>query len=42
MTESQWGGLCYILAAVLGLIYWRLQVEVELRTRDRQEDDDES
>lgn len=34
MTETQWGGACYVLGAIIGLIWWRLRIEAELHERD--------
>jgi hypothetical protein len=41
MTETQWGGACYVLGALLGLIWWRLRIEAELHERDNTDHDDE-
>jgi hypothetical protein len=41
MTELQWGGACYVLAALLGLVWWRLRIEAELYERDNNQDDDD-
>ena len=37
MTETQLGGLCYLIAAVLGAIWWRLRIAYEYR-RDNSPD----
>jgi len=37
MTETQLGGLCYVVAAVLFGIWWRLRIGYEIR-RDNSPD----
>jgi hypothetical protein len=37
MTETQLGGLCYVAAAVLFGIWWRLRIGYEIR-RDNSPD----
>jgi hypothetical protein len=37
MTETQLGGLCYVVAAVLFTVWWRLRIEYEIR-RDNSPD----
>jgi hypothetical protein len=37
MTETQIGGLCYVVAAVLFGVWWRLRLEYEFR-RDNSDD----
>ena len=41
MDQSQLGGLCYVIAAVLGLVYWRLRIYDDLNKRVDQDDDDD-
>lgn len=38
MNENQLAGLCYLVAAVLGLIWWRLRLMDEL---DKEGDDND-
>ena len=37
MTPTQLGGLCYVVAAVLFSVWWRLRIEYEIR-RDNSPD----
>ena len=38
MDENQWAGVCYLIAAVLGLIWWRIRLLDEL---DKEKDDND-
>ena len=42
MDQSQLGGLCFFVAAVLGMVWWRLRLlhELEKQERDDKDDDD--
>jgi hypothetical protein len=42
MDNQGWSGICFILAGVFGLAYWRIRLMEEIEKRDNPDDGDKS
>jgi hypothetical protein len=40
MSQDQWGSVCYLVAALLFGVWWRLRIEDQLRHQDNEDKDE--